>query len=627
MIHPDDETGSLERARERLYAPDADLPDPRSLLAKRGARSLRHMWRGDPFESASHPGERRMRLAGMFFIAALLFFLVSLASAGYFFYYGGNSVSVDKITVSIQGPTTIAGGDAVPFSLTITNKNPVAIENATIEINFPDDTRDASNVLNTYPRYTENLGVLPSGASVTRSIKAVVFGEAGQTLSLPISFSYGTGGSRAIFEKKSSYTLAIASTPLSVSVDTLAETVSEKPITVTLTVRSNATVPLANVVLTGSFPLGFSVLSSSLPLTDSNFLLGTLLPGSTKTITLVGTLSGQAREERVFHFTLGIAKSADDHALAITYMTQDRAVTISAPFIDTAIVLNGNTSPSMVIAPQSYQSAAVSYINTLSTSVTNATIAIALSGTAVDYNSIRTTNGFYRSADHTIIFSRDTDPSLAVLAPGASGIGAFTFATLSADALPTTPTITFTISVSGTRIGQTNVPETVSSSVTKAVKIATTVVLAGSSLHSSGPFSTSGPIPPSPNQATTYAILWNVKNQGSAVAGGIVNATLPSYVSYVGKTAGIGSFSYDESSRVVSWTTGDLGQGGSAQGAFLVSLTPSSSQRGSTPVLAGPMSFSGYDRFAGVQISSIADPVTTETKGDPGYVPTNATVQ
>lgn len=627
MIHPDDETGSLERARERLYAPDADLPDPRSPLAKRGERSLRHMWRGDPFESASHPGERRVRLAGMFFIATLLFFLVSLASAGYFFYYGGNSVSVDKITVSIQGPTTIAGGDTVPFSLTITNKNPVAIENATIEINFPDGTRDASNVLNAYPRYAENLGVLPSGASVTRSIKAVVFGEAGQTLSLPISFSYGTSGSRAVFEKKSSYALAIASTPLSVSVDTLAETVSEKPLTLTLTVRSNATVPLANVVLAGSFPLGFSVISSSLPLTDSNFLLGTLLPGSTKTITLVGTLSGQAREERAFHFTLGIAKSADDHALAITYMTQNRAVTISAPFIDTAIVLNGNTSHSMVIAPQSYQSAAVSYINTLPTSVTNATIAIALSSTAVDYNSIRTTNGFYRSADHTIIFSRDTDPSLAVLAPGASGIGTFTFATLSADALPTTPTITFTISVSGTRIGQTNVPETVSSSVTRAVKIATTVVLAGSSLHSSGPFSTSGPIPPSPNQATTYAILWNVKNQGSAVAGGIVNATLPSYVSYVGATTGMGSFSYDESSRVVSWTTGDLGQGGSAQGAFLVSLTPSSSQRGSTPVLAGPMSFSGYDRFAGVQISSTADPVTTETKGDPGYVPTNATVQ
>ncbi|MCR4275840.1 MAG: hypothetical protein NUV90_00420, partial [Candidatus Parcubacteria bacterium] len=71
----------------------------------------------------------------------------------------------------------------------------------------------------------------------------------------------------------------------------------------------------------------------------------------------------------------------------------------------------------------------------------------------------------------------------------------------------------------------------------------------------------------------------------------------------------------------------DLAQGGSAQGTFQVSLTPSTSQKGLAPALTGPVSFSGYDRFAGVQISATADPVTTETKGDPGYVSTNAVVQ
>ena len=444
---------------------------------------------------------------------------------------------------------------------------------------------------------------------------------------LPVSFTYGTGRSSTTFVKKSSYPLVISSTPLSVSVETLSETVSGKPLAFTLTVRSNATIPLNNIVLTSMPPFGFTETGSSVPHTGSGFFLGTMQPGATKTITLTGTLTGQDGEQRVFHFSVGTAKSSSDQTLAVSYMTQDASVTIVAPFITTTLALNGDTRPDLVITSGSRQSVILSYINTLLTSVTNASIVVALSGSAIDYNSIQTTSGFYNSTDHSIIFSKDTDPSLAQMAPGASGVGAFTFSTVPSTTSVLTPTVTFTISVSGTRVGQTNVPEAVNASVTKTVKVATIATLLASSLHSSGPFGNSGPIPPRTGQATTYTIQWNVRNSGSTVAGGTVSATLPSYVSYTGKTVGTGSFSYDEASRTVSWAIGDLTQGASAQGAFQVSLTPSTSQRGTAPALTSQAAFSGYDRFAGVQVSASADPLTTETKGDPGYVSSNATVQ
>ena len=577
--------------------------------------------------STPHQGERHVRLAGVFFVVATIFFLVALSVAGYFFYFGGNVVSVDKVSVEIQGPTTIAGGDTVPLSLTITNRNPTAIENATIEIDFPNGTRDAANMLKTYPHYIENLGTLPSGASVTRSVKAVLFGGAGQALELPVSFSYGAAGSNAIFVKKSSYAVTVSTTPLSVSIDTLTETVSNKPLTLTLTVRNNATVALNNVVLAGAFPFGFSPTTSSVPLNNSSFLLGTLAPGASKVITLTGVLTGQNKEQRVFHFTVGTASTSNNQTLAVTYMTQDATVVIAAPFIDTALSVNGDPSGNTVMTPGSYQNVTVSYTNTLATTVGNAVVVITLSGNGIDYNSVQTTSGFYNSSNHTIVFSKDTDPALAVLAPGASGIGALTFSTLSAGALPPTPTVSFSMSVSGTRVGQTNVPEEVSSTATKTFKVMTVVTLVNSSLHSSGPISNSGPIPPRANKETTYTILWNVQNSGSAVAGGTVSATLPIYVSYTNKTAGAGSFSYDEKSRRVTWTVGDLAQGGSAQGAFQVSLMPSTTQKGSAPLLTSGATFSGHDRFAGVTVSATADPATTETAGDPGYSPTNATVQ
>ncbi|MBU6388822.1 hypothetical protein KGQ72_03045 [Patescibacteria group bacterium] len=621
---PNDDTGSLERARARLYKPAAPQ-SARPPLSSSGERILPHAWEEEVRPRPLHEGERHVHAAGVFFVSSVIFFFTALGIAGYFFYFGGNAVSVDKISVDIQGPTTIAGGDTVPLSLTITNKNPVEIENATIEIDFPNGTRDAKNLLQPYPHYVENLGTIASGATVTRSVKAVLFGGTGQNLVLPVSFSYGTAGSNAVFVKKSSYALTISTTPLSVSVDTLAETVSNKPLTLTLTVRSNATVPLNNVVLVGSFPFGFLPTSSSLPLNNSSFLLGTLNPGASKTITLTGTLTGQNTEQRVFHFTVGTADTSNNQTLAVTYMTQDATVTIAAPFIDTTLSLNGDTNADAVITPGTYQNVSISYTNTLATSIGDATVAIALSGSAIDYNSIQTTSGFYNSANHTIVFSKDTDPALATLAPGASGIGAFTFSTLPAGA--SSPTVNFTISVSGTRVGQTNVPEDVSSSVVKTFKVATVVALSAASLHSSGPISNSGPIPPRANVATTYTIVWNAQNKGSVVAGGTVTATLPSYVSYTNQTGGTGSFSYDEKSRTVSWSIGDLSQGASAQGAFQVSLTPSTSQKGAAPQLTGAASFSGFDRFAGIQVSATADPVTTETKGDPGYVPTNAAVQ
>lgn len=625
---PSDETLSmLERARRRLYAAGSAVTPGTVPLEHAGEHDIPGTWDDAALVANHSRGRRHVRYAGIFFAVAVVFFIVAVGIAGYLFYYGSNAVSVNNVSVQVQGPTTIAAGDTVPLSLSVTNRNSVAIHDATLTVAFPDGTRSADNLLTPYPRYSENLGTILSGQTITRSVKAVVFGGAGQALPVPINLTYTTGGSNAVFVKKTDYALSISSTPLSVSVDTRTETVSGKPLSLTLLVRSNASVPLDNVVLSSALPFGFSVASSSSPLVGGGFLLGTLAPGDKRTITLVGTLTGQDKEQRVFRFTVGTAKQANDPALAIPYMTQDASVTIAAPFLATALSINGASISQAVLSPGAQQSVSLSYTNTLATNITNATVSVTISGAAVNYNSIRTTSGFYRSSDHTIVFSRDTSPDLAVLAPGATGQGNFTFTTQPSDPSIRTPAVTFTISVAGTRVGQANVPEAVSASAQQTVNVASTVLLSAQSLHSSGPFSNSGPVPPVANTPTTYTIVWNATNEGSAVAGGTVSAILPSYVTFTGRTTGSGTVAYDNASRTVSWNAGDFSQGSVAQAEFQVSLTPSTSQVGSTPILLGQSAFSGYDRFANVQITSQADPVTTEVKGDPGYVPSDASVQ
>ena len=623
---PDDSLSSLERARQRLYTSPGSENTAREPLVSADRNILPHAWKA-PLATVMHHASKRVRLAGLFFAGAVLFFLVALGISAYLLYFGGNAVSVNNIDLQMQGPTTIAGGDTFPLSLAITNRNSVPINNATLEVDFPTGTRSSADVLQDFPRYTENLGTLAPGVTITRSIKAVVFGGEGQALSVPVSLSYGTDGSNAVFVKKVSYSLGISTAPLSVSVEAPTEAVSGKPFTITLTARSNASAPLSNVVVAAGLPFGFSLASSSPTLQNSSFVLGTLAPGASRVLRITGVLVGEDASTRSFHFAIGTASAAGVPTLAVSYMQQDATLILAAPFIRTTLALNGDTSGNAVVQPGTRQTVTISYTNMLATSVMNATVQVALAGANIDYASIQTSNGFYNSATHSVIFNRDTDSSLSSLAPSATGLGTFTFATLPSSTGGRNPLITLTTSVSGTRVGQANVPEVVSASSVTTAKVTTAIALSAGTLHSSGPFVNSGPIPPKAGSATTYTIVWQLAGGGNAIAGASVSATLPSYVSYSGKTSGSGSFSYDEGSRTVRWAAGDLPAGASSQASFQVSLTPSTSQRGSSPALTSAASLTAFDRYAQVSLSAQAPPATTETVGDPGYSPSNATVQ
>ncbi|MBU6321042.1 MAG: hypothetical protein KGI78_00070 [Patescibacteria group bacterium] len=624
----DGEKSALEEERERLYAaaPPAAAKPSRFAAA---VRRLPHAWAGvaKPLASVAPPTvtERHVKLATYFFIGAITFFGLALVLAAYLIYFGGDSVSVDNITIQVEGPTTIAAGDTVPLTIAVTNRNPVDLENATLEADFPPGTRSATDVSSPFVAYNDALGTIKSGETVTSAVKAVVFGSAGDTLAIPIALSYGTKGSNSTFVKKYSYPLKVSSTPLSISVDTIAQTTAGKPFTITLEARSNATVPLDNVVVEGAFPFGFKLTSSSLPAQGTDIPLGTLAPGDAKTVTLTGTLDGQNGQSEAFHFSIGTASQGG--GLGVSYMTQDATVAITAPFLETDLALNGAPVSSATLAPASTENVTVSYTNTLSTQVNDATISVEVSGGAVDYSSIRATNGFYDSSTHTITFSKDQDVALATLAPGASGVGSFVFSTVPASSFGRAPSVTFTTSVAGSVPGDNNAAVSVAASKTDTIKAATAVELSVSALHAAGPFANTGPIPPSAGAPTTYTIQWTAADGGGAVAGAAVTATLPAYVDYTGKTSGQGSFSYDPQSRVVTWTAGDLAAGSAATGYFQVSFTPSTSQRGASPALVGPASFTAFDRFAGVNISASADAVTTETPGDPGYNPAKAEVQ
>jgi hypothetical protein len=275
----------------------------------------------------------------------------------------------------------------------------------------------------------------------------------------------------------------------------------------------------------------------------------------------------------------------------------------------------------------------ITWTNNLPDSVSNVVVKLSLKGPVLDTNAISSQDGFYNSSDQTIVWSKDQEPTLENVAPGASGTLSFTAGTLpvgSGGTLYANPVVDLNVTVQGTRTGEGNVPENVSSAASTQVLLSSNAALSAQAEHFSGPFTNSGPMPPQAEQSTTYSVLWTVQNSSNTIANATVSATLPQYVTFI-SSGNDNNVVYDSKSRTVTWTLGDVkaGVGYTAPArstAFQVALTPSASQVGQAVALTGQAVLQGQDRFAQVGITANADAPTTALSNENGYSPNMGTV-
>src|SRR3989344_2309606 len=485
-FQPKDDMSSLEHMRKRLYASDESPDFSRASLTHADAAPAR-TWEDAP--SVLVRG-RRFSGAVIFFYVALVFFAVAAILSIYLLIGGTRAVSTDKISISVQGPTTVAGGDTVPLLITIENRNPVPLSSARLTVDFPEGTRSPDTVTEPLIRYTESIEDVAAGDTIERTVRAVLFGEERQVVHVPITFEYRTLDSSAVYVVEKTYDLEITTSPLSINVTALSEVASGQPLTFTVAVRSNATAPLSGIAVRAEYPFGFSQIKSSLASeADSLFTLGGLAPGEEKKFTVTGTLSGASREERTFRFTVGTKKQGTTATLGVAYVFREITVAIAEPFLAADILINGDASETVVARAGVPIQALLSWTNTLPAPVLDGEITVALTGSALDTNGVTAGSGFYRSIDATVLFDRDTDPGLRRLEPGDRGNGSVTFSTKTGTALAAlrSPSITLTLSVAGRRVGETQVPERVESSLRRTLKVGTDVGLTMATVRTMGP--------------------------------------------------------------------------------------------------------------------------------------------
>ncbi len=615
---------SIESLKQKLYTPGEE----RVTELHRGQL---HANEGDVAEDWQHEhvtpnslmslGKHHTK-AKWFFGFAVVFFLIAAGAAFFFLTNNRNVISADKIDMAITGPVSISAGDTLALAIEVTNRNAATLEVADLIVEYPDGTRTAEDVTHELTDYRVGLGDIPSGGRVATSTKAILFGEEGTQHDIHVTLEYRIAGSNAIFVKESVYTVTVGSTPLSLSIDAPRSVNSGATVEFTLNIRSNAKVPLENVVLEAEYPFGFTFTSSDpeTSYSDSLWALGDIQPEGKRQITVTGTLEGQQDEDRVFRFDLGVASQSDTTGVGTSFVRAEHEIQIDRPFIDLAFTTNGSKNDVVVATPGTIVRGNVSWRNNLPVKLADAVLEVELPGGAFDEGSVTVLNGFYDSGKNTIRWDKQDFADLAFINPGDSGEVSFSFTLRSANALAGTlvnPSIPMVARLTTRPVGESRTTDIVTGEDAQKIAVVSSAGLTSKTNYSSGPFSNSGPIPPVVEEKTTYTITWTLTNTTNDLTDGVVKAVLPQYVSWENETdPGNESITYNPSSREIVWKVGTLRAGSgydepARSVSFKIGLTPSVTHVGSAPVLVQNPIFFATDSFVGGEAGATSLNATT----------------
>jgi len=579
--------------------------------------------------------DHSMSLFTKIFIAAVIFFLACLGVGAYLFFNGSNLISANNLDIAVNGPISVSGGTPFSFDVQVTNKNNVKLDTVDLEVDFPTGSVDPTVTTNEQKTYQTLMDNVDPGGMTQRTISADIYGQENTTKEMLIKVFYQVPGSNATFEKDKTYDVLVSSSPLTISVSSFSQITAGQKFDMAVTLTSNSQSTIKSVLLNVAYPFGYSfVTSDQTPLADkATWNVGDIAPGKSRTVTISGTLQGEDQDTRIFHFIAGAATAGSPAVIGTEYTDTSETVTLKKPFITASLSFGESDSAGGGDYIGQFSkpiNATVSWFNNLPDAVTDAEIHLVFSGNAFSKGAVSANGGFYDSTNNEITWDKTNTPALESIPAGGSGSVTFTFTPqdLGTPASPVSnPSVDLSISVDGQRPSESNVPQSLTESLSRSVKVASNIALSAQALHTDGPFVDSGPFPPKAQATTTYTVVWTVSNSSSAVSGASVSATLPEDVAWQGQVNPLSeTVQYDSDSRTVTWKVGTLaaylGQNGEQprQVSFQVALYPNAADVGHSLTLVNPSTLSGTDNFTGITVSSGWNSLTTLLSTDPGFL-------
>jgi hypothetical protein len=556
------------------------------------------------------PQKRSPVGVAMFFAASLIFLVVAGAFALNYVRTSSAVVSAGDIDLQVTGPQTILAGEAVELQIVVANRSEAALDLTDLVVEYPKGARSSSDFTQDLTTDRIQLGRI-SARSVRRgTVSAILLGRDGDRQTIKLSLEYRIKGGNIIYSKDTTYSVVLTAGALTISVDANKEATNGQQTDLEATITSHAVTTLHDVLLSVSYPFGFTLTEAAPEASaDGVWELGDFYPGETRKVHLRGRVLGEQDDTRVFKFAAGTRLNKDKIALETPLISYEHTMTVKNPFLATELEINGESPETFTFQPGVMAKGQVKWKNNLQTSISNATIAITLGGTALNKAGIKVTHGFYRSTDSLILWDAQTDKDqLANIAPGKSGTLDFTIMTLPIEDLQheDNPSVTFDMHAAARRLNEKGVPENMQSTSSHTARVASTVTLTAEAKYFTSPFPKRGPLPPRVEVETIYGVTLTLKNTSNKITGAEVTATLPPNVRWSGvRSPAAENIDFNDRTNQVTWHVGDLASGTGVDGeparsvSFMIGLVPSASQINEEPPLVTGIAFKGTDSYTG----------------------------
>lgn len=557
----------------------------------------------------------------VFFIVVISLLLILASGLAFIsIWQNRHSFDDDKLELKIEAIDKITSGDQVLYRIVYHNKSQTLLKDLEMTFYFP----DGSLIESGQTMQSVHLADLGPGQQNSIEFKAVLVGNKGEFKKARAVLSFQPANVSSRLQKEVQATIEIFHQPLILDIE-LPERISRnQPFNFSIECLNTSEVDFFSLAIKLSIPAEFEIVSSQ-PLFDDPennlWLLSSFGGGEKFKINLQAKTSKE--EGEMISLKTQIGRWQDGRFDIYTETIEKTQITQPALLIKQTI---NDSKKEYIASPGQILNFKLHYQNTTDIAISGIVIKAKFEGRLFDFESLSAQDSFFDRASQTITWNSRSKDELTLL--GASEDGEIKFSIKLNSDLPIRnfSDQNFMVSSQVTCDSEKipfdlrNLP--ILGEDKTEVKIRTNLTLEAKGYYRDSPIANTGPIPPKPNEKTTYTIVWQSMNLANDVENLEVRAKLPGHVTWENIISPTSEdLGYNSLTGEVVWRVDKLLANTGIlrpvrQAAFQVSITPADNHVGQTLTLLGQSRAQGLDSFTQEEVSDDDDSINTSLPDD-----------
>ena len=506
-------------------------------------------------------------------------------------FFGRAQFSESKIEFVLSGPSDVAAGDIVQYSVKYKNPNKVGLKNARLVFHYPPEAialHDGARA--EVSQESMDLKTIGAHSEGEQHFEALIVGHQGNVKLARAVLDFMPENLTTQLQKSTELGTTITSMPVALNVVVPPTLIAGQTVSYIIDYRNQTPDQLRNLTLRAQFPEGFKPTQAK-----TNWQLPVLSAGDGGRITITGTIQGREKETKTLSVSLQKEIVTSTGRFVADFEKAEGSSVIATPLLSLALSLNSTTDYTAHIGDSLTYRLVVT--NNTDVDLSSFALTAQLDGTMFDLTTVQSA-GSFDGRTRTLLWNSAVVSELGFLRAHQSATIPFQVALKESFAGGALGTQNSFIKVSG-NVETFNVPEafpveSLSASDELVTKISTAPAFV-QKLVDGGP--------PKVDQTSTYTVRWMISNPANAMAPAKVTGVLLPGVSWGGllRTAGTQiQPSYNPSTSTITWDLGSVPAGvGVTTPAyelfFHIAITPSVNQVGQSPELLTGAKFEGTD--------------------------------